>query len=152
MGGEGLGWVGAFWTAGAGGAASGFAAVSPSEGVAPTPGGRVRNSCKPSFTSWLVPIAIATDTQTIVSESIHRLAPRRRAGWSVTGWTLDKRSRALDRKLLRKRHVARGEDCDQGDPATARSARCECARLEASHQRRTNGMRTNASGTLTARA
>ena len=116
MGGEGLGWVGAFWTAGAGGAASGFAAVSPSEGVAPTPGGRVRNSCKPSFTSWLVPMAIATDTQTIVTESIHRLAPRRRAGWSVTGWTLDKRGRALDRKLLRKRHVACGEDCDQGDP------------------------------------
>ena len=115
MGGEGLGWVGAFWTAGAGGAASGFAAVSPSEGVAPTPGGRVRNSCKPSFTSWLVPIAIATDTQTIVTESIHRLARRRRAGCSVTDGTLDKGGGSLDRQLLHQRHIAHGEDCDQGN-------------------------------------
>ena len=111
-----MGWVGAFCTAGGGGVVSGFAAVSPSEGVAPTPAGRVRNSCKPSFTSWLVPIAIAIDTQTIVTESIHRFAPRRRAGWSVTGRTLDKRGGPLDCQLLRQWHVAHGEDCDQGNP------------------------------------
>ena len=78
--GLGLGGVGTICAASGGGGL--FATLPPgatSEGLAPTPGGRLRNSCSPSLTSWLVPIATATTTHTVVSASINRFASRRRA-------------------------------------------------------------------------
>jgi hypothetical protein len=74
-------------------ATSGGAAACGSDGEAPTPAGRLRNSCQPCDITWLVPTVIATVTHSTVIASITRFARRRRrfTGLSVTARVLDKR-------------------------------------------------------------
>ena len=71
---------------------SGGAVACESDVEAPTPGGRWRNSCQPSDTTWLVPTLITTATHSTVIASITRFARRRRrfTGFSVMAGALDK--------------------------------------------------------------
>ena len=84
--------------------------VSASEGDAPTPGGRKRNSCSPSFTSWLVPTASASVTQVTVSPSISCFARRRRRVRSITVCLLHEGGASFFGQLTRERRVPGRKD------------------------------------------
>src|SRR5438034_58072 len=71
------------------------------------------NSCTPSFTSWPVPMAMATATQATVTPSISCLARRLRAGRSIKDRLLHEGGTPFGGELLDQRHVAGGEDRDQ---------------------------------------
>src|SRR5438270_13668779 len=99
-----------------GGAVAAAVPVSTLEGDAPTPGGRIRNSSRPSATSWLVPMPTAITTERAVTASITRRARRRRrtlASASVTGRVLRHRSSSLLGELVGERHETRAGDRDQ---------------------------------------
>ena len=89
--------------------------VSAFEGDAPTPGGRKRNSCNPSFTSWPLPTASASVTQVTVSPSISCLARRRRRPRSIMVCLQQERGASLFGQLTYERHETGGKDSKQHD-------------------------------------
>src|SRR5438309_3190731 len=89
--------------------------VSAFEGDAPTPGGRKRNSCNPSFTSWPVPTASASVTQVTVSPSMSCFARRRRRARSIMVRLQHERGASLFGQLTYERHETGGKDSKQHD-------------------------------------